>query len=224
MQPQFEEHMPLLAPGEQWSVALAGEVVVSPLYLCWRNTLDVVFGLLGLAVLIALGPFIALAIRWDSPGPILYSQLRTGRAGKPFRLYKFRSMYRDAEPDGQALWAQRYDRRVTRVGRLLRMTHLDELPQIWNILRGEMSLIGPRPERIEFVAELERSIPYFRDRLLVKPGLTGLAQVKLRYTSSQEETLEKVLYDLYYIKHQTIVLDASILVSTVSEILFCRGT
>lgn len=168
-------------------------------------------------------PVMALLIRLDSPGPIFYSQERLGYQGKKFRVLKFRSMCRDAECAGCAVWAAKGDRRVTRVGRILRATHLDELPQVLNILRGEMSLVGPRPEREEFVTPLEKTIPFYRCRLSVKPGLTGWAQVKYPYTSSDYKMLIKLQYDLYYIKHQSFVLDICIILQTVREMLLCHG-
>lgn len=209
--------------GDQWFVTLPAEPVISPLYLCWRKTLDMLFGLFGLLALILLFPIVALAIYLDSPGPIFYSQERLGYRGQPFQVLKFRSMRLDAERPGQAVWAKKHDQRVTRVGRFLRATHLDELPQILNILRGEMTLIGPRPERQVFVDQLEKTIPFYRCRLSVKPGLTGWAQVKYPYTNSGHEALIKLQYDLYYIKHQSLTLDLLIMLKTVVEVLLCHG-
>lgn len=209
--------------GEQWFVALPLEHSLSLLYLCWHKGIDIIFGLFGSMVLLLILPILALLIYIDAPGPIFYAQERLGYQGRKFRILKFRSMHPDAEAAGQAVWATQGDSRVTRVGRFLRATHLDELPQVFNILRGEMSLIGPRPERQEFTTQLEKSIPFYRYRLSVKPGLTGWAQVKYAYTSTDHESLIKLQYDLYYIKHQSIRLDLVIILKTVGEVLLCHG-
>ena len=169
-------------------------------------------------------PFVALAIYLESPGPIFYSQGRVGRAGRTFQLIKLRSMVPDAEQDGQARWAEEKDKRVTRVGRFLRRTRLDELPQCLNVLRGEMSLIGPRPERPEFVTRLQKRIPFYRSRLAVRPGLTGWAQVNYHYGSSVEDALVKLQYDLYYIKHKSLYLDLLILLKTIGVVLSFQDT
>jgi sugar transferase (PEP-CTERM system associated) len=179
--------------------------------------LAVVMGLLA-APMMALT---ALAIKLDSRGPIFYSQERVGHHNVPFRIVKFRSMRTDAEANGP-VWAGEGDSRVTRVGRLIRKTRIDELPQLINILRGEMSLIGPRPERPVFVEQLEQHIPYYSERHLVKPGLTGWAQVRYPYGASFEDAREKHQYDLYYIKNQSPMLDALILLETVRTVLFGR--
>jgi exopolysaccharide biosynthesis polyprenyl glycosylphosphotransferase len=216
--------IPVEHVGDHWYLAMPLNVVVSSLYLCWRKAIDVIFGLVGTAVLLLILPILALLIYLDSSGPIFYSQERLGIRGKPFRIYKFRSMYANAEHNGRAVWATENDARVTRVGRFMRMFHLDEFPQVLNILRGDMSLIGPRPEREEFAVKLERNIPFFRCRLAVKPGLTGWAQVKYHYASSDDDTLIKLQYDLYYIKHQSFMLDIFILLMTFAEVFLHRGT
>ncbi len=209
--------------GDQWYGSLPSEVLVSPFYLCWRKLLDLTFGLVGTTIMLLLLPLIALCIYLDSPGPIFYKQQRIGYRGKPFNILKFRSMRTDAEKVGNAIWAVQGDRRVTRVGRLMRATHFDELPQVINILRGEMTLVGPRPERQVFVEHLSRSIPFYHCRLSVRPGLTGWAQVKYPYASSDYDAFIKLQYDLYYIKHQSMMLDIFIILKTVIEVLFCRG-
>jgi len=188
-----------------------------------KRTVDLGFALLAMLAFAVIFPFIALAVYLDCPGPIFYKQRRVGRNGKLFWVYKVRSMVPDAERDG-ARWAQKNDSRVTRVGRILRRTRLDELPQVWNILKGDMSLVGPRPERPEFVAELEERLPYYLSRLSVKPGLTGWAQVRYRYGSSVEDAKVKLEYDLYYVKHQSLLLDLSIILRTVGVVLTMRGT
>lgn len=209
--------------GDQWYMALHSEVPISPLYLVWRKVLDVTFGLLGSITLLLLLPVLAPLIYFDSAGPIFYKQARLGRDGCEFIIYKFRSMHTNSEFKGKPQWAAEGDERITRIGRFMRATHLDELPQVFNILRGDMSLIGPRPERQEFVTILENSIPFYRCRLKVKPGLTGWAQVKYGYARSNQDTLEKLQYDLYYIKHQSFMLDIFILLKTVIEVFLHRG-
>jgi lipopolysaccharide/colanic/teichoic acid biosynthesis glycosyltransferase len=179
--------------------------------------------LIGLA-LAPLGPLIALAIKLESPGPVLYWQMRAGQAGSPFWLVKFRSMVVGAEVDTGAQWAAESDPRTTRVGWFLRRTRLDELPQVWNVLRGEMHLIGPRPERPEFVAQLEEAIPFYRSRLVVKPGLTGWAQVNYRYGNTVEDARVKLEYDLFYAKNRSVWLDLQILARTAVTMVMFRGT
>lgn len=164
----------------------------------------------------------ALAIHLDSPGPAIFRQVRVGKDGNPFELLKLRSMRLDAEESG-AVWAQKNDGRVTRVGRLIRFLRIDEIPQMINVLRGEMSLIGPRPERPEFVSQLESRIPYYSVRHCIKPGITGWAQIRYPYGSSFEDALHKLEYDLYYIKNMTPLLDIKIFLKTIGVILFGQG-
>ncbi len=173
-------------------------------------------------LLLPLMVIVGLIIKLDSPGPIFYSQLRTGLYGKPFRVYKFRSMYQDAEKKG-AQWAIQRDPRITRVGYWLRVLRIDELPQIWNVLSGEMSLIGPRPERPEFDVKLKEAIPYYEMRYLVKPGITGWAQVLYPYGASLEDAYEKLAYDLYYIKNYSLWLDIVIVLKTIRVVLLGKG-
>jgi len=187
-----------------------------------RRVGDVVIGIAGLVALLAIAPFIALAIVLDGPGGVLYFQERVGMGGRPFTLAKFRTMVPDAEQNG-AVWAVRHDTRITRVGRFLRSARLDELPQFWNLVNGTMTLIGPRPERPLFVDELSRSFPYYRIRHSVRPGLTGWAQVRFRYGNSMDDALEKLRYDLYYIKHRGPALDAVILLYTLRVIARMEG-
>jgi lipopolysaccharide/colanic/teichoic acid biosynthesis glycosyltransferase len=174
-------------------------------------------------LLALLCPIVAAANRLWSPGPLFYRQTRVGRGGKLFRVNKFRTMVPDAEKDGGAVWTTENDCRVTRIGRWLRATRLDELPQCWNVLRGEMSIVGPRPERPEFIEDLTQKIPFYRSRLAVKPGITGWAQVKYRYGASVEDALVKLQYDLFYIKHQSISLDVQVLFETIGVILGLKG-
>jgi sugar transferase (PEP-CTERM system associated) len=165
----------------------------------------------------------ALAVRLESPGPVIYRQERVGRGGRPFTCLKFRSMRADAEADGKARWAGANDDRVTRIGRFIRKTRIDELPQLVNVLRGEMSFVGPRPERPNFVAELKKTIPYYDLRHSVKPGITGWAQVRYSYGASVEDARKKLQFDLYYVKNHSLFLDLLILVETVRVVLFREG-
>jgi sugar transferase (PEP-CTERM system associated) len=165
----------------------------------------------------------ALAVKLSSRGPVLFRQARVGRSGKVFILYKFRSMYANAEAQTGAVWASKDDPRVTPVGRWLRRTRIDELPQLWNVLLGDMSVVGPRPERPEFVKVLAEKIPYYRQRHCVKPGITGWAQINHKYGDSVEDTITKLEFDLYYIKHISPALDIYILFQTLKTVLTSRG-
>ena len=165
----------------------------------------------------------ALLVHLDSPGPVLYRQTRVGLHGKPFTLFKFRSMSVDAEASGKARWATQRDPRITRVGNFIRPMRIDELPQLINVLFGEMSLIGPRPERPQFVEQLARIIPFYHERSYVKPGITGWAQVNFPYGASVEDARQKLSYDLYYVKNRSLVLDVLILLATIRVILFREG-
>jgi sugar transferase (PEP-CTERM system associated) len=188
-----------------------------------KRIIDLSLSLIGVIVASPLMALIAIAVKLDSAGPALYSQERVGEGGRIFKMYKFRSMHADAEPAGTPRWASEADPRITRVGRLIRLTRFDELPQLWNVMNGAMSFVGPRPERPFFVAQLAREIPFYMQRHAVKPGLTGWAQVKYRYGSSIEDATEKLRYDLYYIKHLSIVFDLTIVIDTVKVILFGKG-
>jgi exopolysaccharide biosynthesis polyprenyl glycosylphosphotransferase len=191
-------------------------------YSAAKRSLDIAFAVgLGIGIVLIV-PFVALAIRVDSPGSILYSQSRVGLNGRTFRIYKFRSMRQDAEKNGAA-WATVGDARVTRVGRFLRLTRIDELPQVWNVLRGDMTLVGPRPERPEFTSLLEAEIPSYGERHQVKPGITGWAQVRYRYTSSVRDSEAKLEYDLYYVKYRSLGLDLRVLLKTVQVVVQMRG-
>jgi len=191
-------------------------------YLALQRALDIIGALVGCVFLGVLIPFVALANRLKSPGPLFYAQERVGKGGRSFYILKFRSMRTDAEKFG-ATWAQENDPRITPVGRILRGTRLDEVPQFWNILKGDMSLIGPRPERPHFVAQLTREIPFYRVRHAVKPGLTGWAQVRYRYGASVEDSLIKLQYDLFYIKRQSLLLDLEIVFKTIPIIVGFKG-
>jgi sugar transferase (PEP-CTERM system associated) len=187
-----------------------------------KRAFDLVCALVGFVLTLPLMVLTALAIRLESRGPVFYCQERVGENGRSFTLFKFRSMRTDAE-HGTPIWAKSKDDRVTRVGRVIRLTRLDELPQFWNVLRGDMSFVGPRPERPFFVKQLEAVIPFYAARHVVKPGITGWAQVKYRYGASVEDALEKLRYDLYYIKHRSIAFDVTILLDTVKVIVVRKG-
>jgi sugar transferase (PEP-CTERM system associated) len=187
-----------------------------------KRLLDVVVSAVGLVVLIPLFALIAALIRVDSPGPVLFRQLRVGLGGRLFLIWKFRSMRQDAEKSGPQ-WAQANDSRISRVGWWLRKTRLDEFPQLVNVLRGEMSLVGPRPERPVFVRNLRLTIPYYDIRHTVRPGITGWAQVRFRYGSSAEDAHTKLQYDLFYVKRFSLALDVRILLETVQVVMFGKG-
>ncbi len=188
-----------------------------------KRTLDLLLASSFFIVLWPLMLLTALAVRLESPGPILYHQLRVGLNGKTFRIYKFRSMRQDAEREGKAVWAQKNDSRVTRVGAFIRNTRLDELPQLYNVLSGSMSFVGPRPERPEFVGDLSRQIPFYDTRHKVKPGLMGWAQLKYPYGASVEDAKNKLQYDLYYTKNHSMLMDLLIMIQTVEIVLLGKG-
>jgi exopolysaccharide biosynthesis polyprenyl glycosylphosphotransferase len=191
-------------------------------YAAGKRAIDigVAFGL-GVIVLPLL-PLVAMAIKLDSRGPVLYSQDRVGRHGRSFRIYKFRTMTADAERHGP-VWATKNDQRVTRIGKLMRKSRMDELPQLWNLIRGDMALVGPRPERPEFTARLTAELPSYDFRPAVKPGLTGWAQVSYRYASSVRDTRAKLEYDLYYVKHCGLLFDLQIMLRTFRVVLAMKG-
>lgn len=177
---------------------------------------------IGLILFLPLFPFVVLMVRLSSPGPVFFKQERVGLNGKVFQVYKFRTMVVDAEAKG-AQWAQKNDPRVTRVGQFMRKTRLDEVPQLWNVLRGDMSFVGPRPERPEFVSWLAQELPFYEVRNMIRPGLTGWAQIRYGYGATLAESREKLAYDLYYVKHQTLGLDLLIMFETIKTILRRRG-
>lgn len=189
-----------------------------------KRSADVVLSLFGIILTLPVLPFIALGIKLTSPGPVLFRQVRVGQGDRPFVLLKFRTMGVDAEKTTGAVWAQKDDPRVTKFGKFLRISRLDEIPQLYNVLKGDMSLIGPRPERPEFVGRLKEIIPYYSERHFVKPGVTGWAQVKYAYGASVDDAIEKLRYDLYYIKNMSLHLDVFIVLETVKVMLFGRGS
>ena len=189
----------------------------------YKRSVSIAVSAVGLILTLPLLPLIALAIKLSSHGPILYHQKRVGRNDVAFYCHKFRTMRADAEADSGPAWAADDDPRITTVGRFLRTTRLDEIPQLWNVLKGEMSLVGPRPERPEFIEKLKQEIPYYSLRHTVRPGITGWAQIRYKYGSSVEDAREKLRYDLYYIKQMSFGLDAWILFDTIKTILLGRG-
>jgi sugar transferase (PEP-CTERM system associated) len=229
----------LIQDGTDVYEAITGKVPVESLRLGWllfspgfylsrflliyKRVLSMLISILGLLLSLPLLPFVALAIKFSSPGAVFYRQKRVGRNGKVFNCYKFRTMRADAEADSGPTWADDNDPRITKVGRLLRMSRIDEIPQLWNVLKGDMSLIGPRPERPEFVEWLSREIPLYHLRNSVRPGITGWAQVRYKYGNSLEDAKEKLRYDLFYIKNMSPGLDFLILFDTTKTILFGRG-
>lgn len=190
--------------------------------LCKRY-IDIVLSLSGLFLTLPFFPIIALAIKLDSPGPVFFKQVRVGNKEKMFNLYKFRSMRQDAEEKSGAIWATKNDPRVTKLGGFFRKSRIDEIPQLYNVLKGDMSFVGPRPERPEFVEKLKQVIPYYSKRHFIKPGLTGWAQVRYPYGSSIEDAIEKLRFDLFYIKNLSPFLDTLIFFETIKVVLFGRG-
>lgn len=187
-----------------------------------KRLFDILLASIGILLVLPILPLIALVIKLDSKGPILFRQTRVGEGEKHFTILKFRTMKTDAEKNG-AVWAQKNDPRVTRVGDFLRKSRIDEIPQLFNVLRGDMSFVGPRPERPEFIEELKKVIPFYSERHFVKPGVTGWAQVRYPYGASIEDAVEKLRYDLYYIKNLTFTFDFMIILDTIKVVLFRRG-
>jgi sugar transferase (PEP-CTERM system associated) len=188
-----------------------------------KRALDIFVALIGLILLSPVMALTALAVRLTSRGPALYHQSRVGQGGRVFTVHKFRSMRQDAEAKTGAVWAQAKDTRITSIGRFLRRTRLDEIPQLWNVLIGDMSMVGPRPERPEFVCKLTEQIPFYGLRHTARPGVTGWAQVRYTYGASVEDSMEKLQYDLFYIKHMTIAFDIFVLFSTIKTVILRRG-
>jgi sugar transferase (PEP-CTERM system associated) len=223
-----------------WLEKISGRIEVEELYPSWlifadgfhfssgfmiaRRLCSTLVAAIGLLLALPLLPLIMLAIKLDSSGPILYRQRRVGLGGEPFHCYKFRTMREDAEADTGATWATDDDPRITRIGRFLRSSRLDEIPQLWCVLKGQMAFVGPRPERPEFVEWLSEQIPYYGVRHLVRPGITGWAQVQYKYGNTLEDAREKLQYDLFYIKNASLGLDLVIMFQTVKIVLLGRGS
>ena len=217
--------VPIQYVDPDWALSMMqGQPVFERLQLACKRLLDLVLATVGLVVFAPFLFLVALVIRLDSPGPILYRQVRSGRAGKSFVILKFRTMIHNAEQDGQARWATKDDHRITRAGRFLRKTRADELPQLINVLRGQMSIVGPRPERPEFIEMLEQEVPFYRTRLMAKPGLTGWAQVHYTYGNSVLDALIKLQYDFYYMNHWSLWLDLYIIYRTLGVVFKFKGT
>ena len=227
MQIMYEEltqRVPIEHLESDWVIrSFVDQVRVSGTYELAKRIMDILGGFVGTLVFMLLFPFIAFAILLESGFPIFYSQTRLGKGGSVFRIYKFRTMKQDAEADGEAKAAVENDPRVTKVGNFLRKTRLDEMPQFLSVLQGEISLVGPRAERPELVAEYQKQIPFYRARLLVKPGLTGWAQINYGYVATIKETVVKLEYDLYYIKHRTLNMDMNIVLRTIGTVIRRTG-
>ena len=189
-----------------------------------KRAFDAALAGLGLVLSAPLWAILSIMIKLEDGGPVFFRQQRVGLKGRVFEVLKFRSMRPDAEKATGAVWAQRGDPRVTPIGRFLRRTRLDEVPQLWNVLRGDMSFVGPRPERPEFVVELTGQIPFYGQRHVVRPGLTGWAQVRHNYGSSVEDSMQKLQFDLYYIKNLSIAFDLFIMLETIKTVLVRRGS
>jgi exopolysaccharide biosynthesis polyprenyl glycosylphosphotransferase len=218
------KRVPIFLLEAEWIVrSFVEETHISSLYQISRSLVDFTGGLIGTLIMILFLPFIALATLIESGFPVFFTQERLGRGGQPYKIIKFRTMEKDAEKDGEARMAEENDQRVTKVGWFLRKTHLDELPQFINVLRGEMSMVGPRAERPQMVARFQKEIPFYRARLLVKPGVTGWAQINFGYAGTVEETAIKLEYDLYYIEHRNILMDLSIIIRTIGTVLGFKG-
>ena len=192
------------------------------LYHTFHRLMDIIVGVIGICFLLVIFPFIFLINLFFNKGPVFYKQMRVGKNGEHYAIFKLRTMVKDAEKKG-AQWAIKNDARITKFGSLLRKTRLDEVPQFINVFKGDMSFIGPRPERPEFVEELEKQIPFYEIRHVIKPGVTGWAQVNAKYASSAEDTLEKLQFDLYYIKNRNIFLDLRVILKTFTTVIFFRG-
>ncbi|HNF95423.1 MAG TPA: sugar transferase [Anaerolineales bacterium] len=224
MYEELTQRVPIEHLETDWVIrSFVDQVRVHGLYELLKRTMDILGGIVGTLIFLMFLPFIAVAIILETGFPVFYSQPRLGKGAQPFTILKFRTMKQDAEMDGQPKVAEENDPRVTRIGTFLRKTRLDELPQFWTVLRGEMSLVGPRAERPELVAEYQKQIPYYRARLLVKPGLTGWAQINYGYVATVKETYIKLEYDLYYIKHRTLNMDFSIVLRTIGTVLRRTG-
>ncbi len=207
-----------------WVVrAFLDRAPTSGFYRLGKRLMDLALGLIGLIALVILFPLLALVILLDSGRPIIFTQQRLGRGGKPYTIFKLRTMKSNSDMEKEALVTATNDPRITRIGRLLRKTHLDELPQIINVLRGEMSFVGPRSERVELVQVFQKEVPFYRARMLVKPGITGWAQIHQAYAETIAETATKLQYDLYYIEHASIWMDINILLRTVGSVLGFKG-
>jgi exopolysaccharide biosynthesis polyprenyl glycosylphosphotransferase len=227
MQTLYEEllgRVPIQHLESDWIIrSFVDETRMHGLYEVGKRLLDIIGSFVGIPILIFFIPLIAIFTMLDSGFPIFYKQMRLGKGAKPYTIFKFRTMRNNAESDGIAVPASKNDPRITRVGNFLRRTRIDELPQFFNVLRGEMSIVGPRSERPELVEKYQKQVPFYRARLLVKPGITGWAQINFGYVSTVEDTIIKLEYDLYYIKHRSLITDISIILRTIGTVLGFRG-
>ncbi len=218
-----KEAIPVQFAGNQlYSILPISKYNHNYIYLLWHKLIDIISAILGLSTMLLLSPVIILMNLFLNKGPLFYRQQRVGKGGKQIEIIKFRSMIVEAEKDG-AKMTIRGDKRVTHFGKILRKSRIDELPQFWSVLKGDMSLIGPRPEQKIFISELVKSIPLYDSRHLINPGITGWAQVKYEYGENIEDSLKKLEYDLYYIKNRSITLDIRIIFKTINTILFYKG-
>lgn len=228
MPTMYEEllgRVPIRLLEDDWILrSFVDQVHASEVYELAKRFLDILGSLIGVAILAVILPFVALGIMLDDGAPIFYIQGRLGKNGRVYKIIKFRTMRHNSENDDQPQPTVENDERITRFGSFLRKSHLDEFPQFLNILKSDMSLVGPRAERLELVNELQARVPFYRARLLVKPGLTGWAQINYGYASTVDETVIKLEYDLYYIKHRQLLLDIVILIRTIGTVLGFRGT
>jgi lipopolysaccharide/colanic/teichoic acid biosynthesis glycosyltransferase len=218
----YEEHtgrLPMVHLAEGWEIS---RPVARSGYAPVKRAIDVVLVILTAPIWLALGAIVWLIVRFGSPGPVIYSQERVGRNEKQFTLHKFRTMVDNAEENGPQ-FAEVDDPRIVPTGKFLRKSRLDEIPQLWNVLRGDLTIIGPRPERVEFVEEFEESIPFYASRHIIRPGVTGWAQVKYHYADDEAETVEKLTYDLYYVKHSSMSLDLNILGQSIWTVITGAG-
>jgi len=221
---ELTSRVPITILETDWLLrSFADDTRVSGFYIIGKRIIDIVGGLTGSLILLIMIPFVGIATIIDDGWPIFYVQTRLGKGGKPYDIIKFRTMIKDAEADGTPRWATEDDERATRVGKILRKTRLDEWPQFINVLRGDMSLVGPRSERPRLVEHFQRHVPFYRARLLVKPGITGWAQINFNYAATIEETIVKLEYDLYYIKHRSLWMDMMILLRTPGTMFGMRG-
>jgi len=222
-----------------WLEKISGKIEIEQLYPSWiiftdgfsfgtvfrflRHIVNFVVAFLGLLLSLPILPFVALAIKLDSPGPLFYAQKRVGRMGREFYCYKFRTMRADSEADTGPTWASDNDPRITRVGKFLRSSRLDEIPQMWCVLKGDMAFVGPRPERPEFVEWLSEQIPYYKLREVVRPGITGWAQIRYKYGNTVDDAKQKLQYDLFYVKNASLALDILIMMQTIKIVTLGRG-
>lgn len=222
----YEKHwlkVPVYFLDPEWFISSEGfESISHPVALRVKRIFDIILSIVIFVPALPLMLLTAVLVKLESPGPVIYKQIRTGKNGHLFSIYKFRSMRSDAEKDG-AKWAQKNDSRITRVGKFIRLTRLDELPQLWNVLKGDMSFVGPRPERPEFNEMLAKEIPFYNLRHMMQPGLTGWAQVLYPYGASVDDSREKLQYELYYAKHYNLMMDLIIFLKTIRVVLFGRG-